>query len=273
MSKAGSGAAGAPAEAEESTKAAGVLVHLGGGQSYVRHVAELALQVVTALEALHDKGIYHRDIKPHNIIVGPEGKNAVLMDLGLAQLADEVNGRLTKTRQFIGTLRYASPEQVLAVGRMDARSDIYSMGATLWEMLALRPLYGATEDTPDVELMRRIQVEEAEAVRRQNPAVPRDLAAIVEKCLQKDARNRYATARELAADLDRYLQGRPVQARPVGRARRTLMWARRRPAVAGLIALSLLALAPRALSGFLFAQKYPDRLCRQRRSNAQGGGC
>jgi WD40 repeat protein/serine/threonine protein kinase len=212
------------------------------GKTYVRQVVELVRQVSEAAEALHGRGIIHRDIKPGNIMVGPDGSTAVLMDLGLAQVADEVEGRLTKTRQFVGTLRYASPEQVLAAGRLDGRSDVYSLGATLWELLTLRPLYGATEQTPTPELMQRIQVEEPARVRKHNPAVPRDLEAVVERCLQKDPRRRYATARELGEDLQRFLESRPVKARRVSGLERGLKWARRRPVAAVLLAVSGLAI-------------------------------
>ena len=91
------------------------------------------------------------------------------MDLGLAQLADEAEGRLTRTRQFVGTLRYASPEQVLAVP-LDRRSDVYSLGATLWELLTLRPLFGATDQTPTPDLMLKIQHAEPERPRQPQPA-------------------------------------------------------------------------------------------------------
>ncbi len=128
-----------------------------GGRSYVRHMVDLVRQAALAVHALHEHGVIHRDIKPGNVMVTEEGGQAVLMDLGLAQLADDVQGRLTKTRQFVGTLRYASPEQVDAVGRLDRRSDVYSLGATLWELLTLRPLFGATEETPTPEVIHRIQ--------------------------------------------------------------------------------------------------------------------
>src|SRR6202030_85588 len=111
-----------------------------------------------AAHALHARGILHRDIKPGNIMVSADGTQAVLMDLGLAQVADEVQGKLTRPRQFVGTLRYASPEQVRAIGSLDVRSDVYSLGATLWELLTLRPMYGADAGTTPVELMRRIQL-------------------------------------------------------------------------------------------------------------------
>jgi serine/threonine protein kinase len=217
-----------------------------GGRTYVRHVVELLRQVSEAAQALHDKGIIHRDIKPGNVMVTVDGSAAVLMDLGLAQVADEVEGRLTRTRQFVGTLRYASPEQVRAVVRLDARSDVYSLGATLWELLTLRPLFGATEQTPTPELMEKIQLEEPGRVRTWNPAVPRDLQAVVEKCLHKDPRKRYGSARELEEDLGRFLDGKPVKARRVTGLERGWMWVKRRPALAALgsvIVAAALALA------------------------------
>ena len=109
-----------------------------GDRGYVHQVVELIRQVAMAAHALHAVGVVHRDIKPGNIMVTADGAQAVLMDLGIAQLADDVEGRITRTRQFMGTVRYASPEQVLSVGKVDARSDMYSLGATLWELLTLR---------------------------------------------------------------------------------------------------------------------------------------
>jgi serine/threonine protein kinase/tetratricopeptide (TPR) repeat protein len=209
------------------------------GRGHVGHVVEIACQVAEAAQALHEAGVVHRDIKPDNVMLTPDGAHVVLMDLGLAQLADETEGRLTLTRQFIGTLRYASPEQVLAVGKVDRRSDVYSLGATLWELLTLRPLYGATEQTPTPELMRRIQYEEPEHVRKYNPVVPTDLDAIVLKCLEKNPAKRYGSAAGLAEDLHRFQNGEPVQARPVGEVRRLWRWCRRRPLVAGLTATIL----------------------------------
>jgi serine/threonine protein kinase len=224
-----------------------------GGRGYIRQVVELMRQVAGAAHALHEKGIIHRDITPANIMVSPDATTATLMDLGLAQLADEVQGRLTRTRQFVGTLRYASPEQVLAVARLERSSDVYSLGATLYELLTLQPIYGASDETPTPELMQKVQIEEPARVRSLNRAVPRDLAAIVEKCLQKDPRKRYATAQELADDLGRFLAGEPVQARRVTGLERMWKWARRRPAKAGLIAAVVLGLVGLMAGVSLFA--------------------
>jgi serine/threonine protein kinase/Tfp pilus assembly protein PilF len=212
------------------------------GRGYVARAVEVVRQVAGAAHALHEAGVVHRDIKPGNVVLTPDGQHAVLMDLGLAQLADEAEGRLTRTRQFVGTLRYASPEQVLAVGGLDRRADVYGLGATLWELLTLRPIYAATDDTPTPELMRRIQYEEPARVRKVNPNVPADLEAIVLKCLEKDAAKRYATAAELADDLRRFQDGEPVRARPIGEAQRLWRWCRRRPLVPGIAASLLLLL-------------------------------
>jgi serine/threonine protein kinase len=186
---------------------------LAGG-SYVARIIELVRQVAEAAHALHEVGVIHRDIKPGNIIVSADGTQAVLVDLGVAQLADEADGKLTRTREWVGTLRYASPEQVLSVDAVDRRCDVYSLGVTLWELLTLRPMYGATEKTPQAEVIKRIQFEEPERVRKHNPSVPSDLEAVVMKCLEKNPDRRYGSARDLAEDLGRWLEGKAVRARP-----------------------------------------------------------
>jgi serine/threonine protein kinase/tetratricopeptide (TPR) repeat protein len=186
-----------------------------GGPGYVHQVVELVRQVALAAHALHESGVVHRDIKPGNIMVTADGGQAVLMDLGIAQLADDVEGTITRTREFIGTLRYASPEQVLSVGKLDARSDIYSLGATLWELLTLRPIYGATDQTPHAVLMRQITSDDPERIRKHHPGIAGDLEAIVQKCLEKDPARRYRTPQELADDLGRWLRGELVLAQPL----------------------------------------------------------
>ena len=186
-----------------------------GDRGYVHQVVELMRQVAMAAHALHAAGVVHRDIKPANIMVTADGAQAVLMDLGIAQLADDVEGRITRTRQFVGTVRYASPEQVLSVGKVDARSDVYSLGATLWELLTLRPIHDATDETPDAEVMFRITSKEPDRIRKHHPGIARDLEAIVQKCLEKDPSRRYATASELADDLGRWQRGELVSAQPL----------------------------------------------------------
>ena len=225
------------------------------GRGYVEWVAILMRQVAEAAHALHEAGVIHRDVKPGNVMVSPDGSRVVLMDLGLAQLADETEGKLTRTRQFVGTLRYASPEQVLAVGRLDRRSDVYSLGATLWELLTLRPLYGAAADTPTPELMRCIQYKDPERVRKHHPGITRDLEAIVHRCLEKDTDRRYATARELADELGRFLDGRPVLMRPIRAWERGWKWLRRQSRLAVLQALFTSLLLGLCIAGWWYATR------------------
>ncbi|HEV2972786.1 MAG TPA: serine/threonine-protein kinase [Pirellulales bacterium] len=211
------------------------------GQGYIEQVVELVRQAALAAHALHEAGIVHRDIKPGNVMVTADGEQAVLMDLGLAQLADDEEGRLTRTRQFVGTLRYASPQQVLAAERLDRTSDIYSLGATLWELLCLQPMFGAGEQTPTPTLMERILHDEPAALRRFNPQVSRDLEAVVAHCLEKRPDRRYATARQLADDLERCLRGEPVKVRRASRLERTARWVARRRTLVAACAFATLA--------------------------------
>jgi serine/threonine protein kinase len=174
-----------------------------------RLVARLMYQVASAAHALHHAGVIHRDIKPANVMVSADMSRAVLMDLGVALQTNEA----TWTRQFVGTLRYASPEQVLGTG-LSPRSDVYGVGATFWEVLALAPLFGDNKGVPTPELMVKIQREDPERLSRINPAIPRDLEAIIHACLQKDPNRRYPSAEALAIDLDRFLQGAAVRLGP-----------------------------------------------------------
>jgi serine/threonine protein kinase len=225
------------------------------GRDFVRQIVTLLRQVAEAANALHEAGILHRDVKPGNVLVTADSSTAVLMDLGLAQLADDIEGRLTRTRQFVGTLRYASPQQVLAAGSLDRRADVYSLGATLWELLALRPLFGATESMPTMALMEMIQRDDPERLGRINHSVDRDLEAVVHKCLEKSPDRRYATAQDLAADLGRWLDGKPVTARPVRGWERAWKWSKRRPVLSGLSAALVLAVAAGTAASWVFAAK------------------
>jgi serine/threonine protein kinase len=235
---------------QEAAPTAGASQPTLAERTFPQQVAELVRQVADAAQALHEAGVVHRDVKPANIILAADGSRAVLADLGLAQLADEGEGRLTRTRQFVGTLRYASPEQVLAAAPVTAASDVYSLGVTLWEALTLRPMYAATDKMPTAELMKRIPLEEPEPVRQYNPRVPADLEAVVQKCLEKDPRRRYASARALAADLQSFLSGEPVPVRPVGPVLRATRWWVRRPQLLSAVLASAVAVLFLALAAF-----------------------
>jgi tetratricopeptide (TPR) repeat protein len=205
---------------------------------YVRAIARFGIEAAEAVAHAHDQGIVHRDIKPANILLNRKGELWVA-DFGMA----DVQGRdgLTLTGDLPGTLRYMSPEQALGKRSLvDRRTDIYALGATLYELLALRP---AVPGTDKQEMLRRIADDEPEPLRKLNPAVPVDLATIVTKCLAKDSASRYQTALQLADELTRFLDGRPIAARPVGALARTWRWCRRRPAQAALAASLALSLA------------------------------
>ncbi|HEY2158203.1 MAG TPA: serine/threonine-protein kinase, partial [Isosphaeraceae bacterium] len=194
--------------------------------------ARLGLQAAKALDHAHEQGILHRDIKPSNLLIDPLG-NLWVTDFGLARIQGDAG--LTMTGDLLGTLRYMSPEQALAKRVVvDHRTDIYSLGVTLYELLTLGPAYSGRDRQ---EVLRRIAFEEPPAPRKHNAAVPVALETIVLKAMAKDPSCRYASARELADDLRRFLNHEPIRARRTGPAERLMMWARRRPAIAALVCL------------------------------------
>ena len=178
-----------------------------GSRRYFDWVARLGRQAALALEHAHAVGIVHRDIKPANLLLDPQGQ-LWITDFGLAQMAGD--GGLTITGEVLGTLRYASPEQAQTrPGVVDQRSDVYSLGATLYELLMLRPIFEGRDRN---ELLRQIAQDEPRPPRSLHPSVPRELETIVLKALGKEPAERYATARELADDLERFLDNRPIRA-------------------------------------------------------------
>jgi eukaryotic-like serine/threonine-protein kinase len=199
----------------------------------------LVRDVARAVHAAHRTGLIHRDLKPGNVLVG-RGENDELqpqvVDFGLARDADDV--RLTRPGSVTGTPAYLSPEQALGK-TLDRRTDVYSLGVMLYELLTGRtPFQG---NNPPHTLLRLIQ-EEAVPLSKLNPAVPRDLETIVLKCLEKDPAKRYDSARALADDLERWLEGEPIAARPAGWAYRTGKRLRKHRAVAGVAAAAVVAL-------------------------------
>jgi len=181
-------------------------------RSLVDLAVHILIQIADAVEVLHRADVLHRDIKPRNIMVSSDGRTAFLMDLGVAQFLDGFQTTKTRTGQFVGTLRYASPEHAMALP-LDVRSDVWSLGVTFWELLTLRPIFNAFEDVPSHELISRITTTDPDRPRSLNPRIPVDVEAIAMKCLEKRKDRRYATALELRMDLERWRAGKPVTAR------------------------------------------------------------
>ncbi len=187
--------------------------------SYFRSIARLGIQAAEALEYAHAQRVVHRDIKPANLLLDARGCLWVA-DFGMAMLPGD--SRVTQTGELLGTLRYMSPEQ--ATGQrvlVDRRTDIYSLGVTLYELLALEPAFGGSSPP---EILARVSEAEVAPLRSANAAIPRDLATIVAKAMAKDPAARYLTAQHLADDLGRFVEGRPVAARPAPSWQRAVKW-------------------------------------------------
>ncbi|MCW1925516.1 protein kinase [Luteolibacter arcticus] len=212
----------------------------------VRHVAE-------AVQHAHDHQVLHRDLKPSNILLDHEAKPQIT-DFGIARLDSHHDSNLTRTGQMLGSPGYAAPEQAFG-GEADARTDVYGLGASLYHLLTSRPPFvGPTLDAVLIQLRE----DDPLSLRKLNPAVPRDLETVCLKCLRKDPAQRYATAKEVADDLGRFLSGEPIHAKPVGPLGRGWHWARRRPWTAGLAVACALLLAT-LITSFLAADRREDR--------------
>jgi tetratricopeptide (TPR) repeat protein len=213
------------------------------------YVAALIEKVARALHAAHESGVVHRDIKPGNVMITPDGE-PVILDFGLAREVSDDLPTLTRTGDIVGTPAYMSPEQV-AGGVLDRQTDVYALGVLLFECCTLRRPFAAPTS---YALSQRIIADDAPDPRRFNAGLPHDLKAVIEAALHKDRARRYRTALDLADDLRRFCAGRPVAVHATGAAGRAWRWARRRPAHAALAAAAVVLVA--ALS-FLLA-KWPD---------------
>ena len=220
-----------------------------------KQVAHLGQQAASALAHAHSQNVLHRDIKPANLIVNDENELWVT-DFGVAKAIE--SEAVTRTGDVVGTLRYMAPEQI--VGATDVRSDLYSLGVTLYELLAGRPAM-------DVASIRSAIVTRKPAptpppLRQLNPQVPRDLETILHTAMAPNPDRRYASARAMADDLQRFLEGESISVRRTSFLQKSVRWARRNPAVAALSALSMTLLIGVALIssiGYFRLQRVLDR--------------
>jgi len=208
------------------------------GKEYVREVCEVIAQVADAIDHAHRRRVIHRDIKPQNMLIDQTGQ-VKLTDFGLARHEGDLS--LTERGRAVGTPLYMSPEQVAGgnVG-LDKRTDIYSLGASLYEMLTLRPPF--TGESREA-LYKQIMFDDPTRPRRLNRALPADLETVILKAVERDPSHRYQSAQELADDLRRYLDDEPVWAKPQGPAVRIAKWVKRNRALAtvGTVAVILIA--------------------------------
>lgn len=201
--------------------------------------AALIQTITEAIQYAHDQGIIHRDLKPSNILLDLQG-NPRVTDFGLAKKVSEDCG-LTVSGQILGTPSFMPPEQ--AAGQIDTigpASDVYALGAILYSLTTGRPPFQAASS---VDTLRQVVEKEPVAPRQLNPSIPLDLETIILKCLEKSLPRRYPTARALGEELNRFVNGIPIQARPVGRIEKLWRWCKRQPAVASLSAVAVLLLS------------------------------
>ncbi len=224
---------------------------LRDGPLPARRAAELLVKIAQAIQHAHSQGVLHRDLKPANVLMDAAGE-PVVTDFGLAKHAATDAG-LTVTGQVLGTPAYMAPEQ--AEGRSkdcDPRTDVYGLGALLYHMAAGRaPFTGDSH----IAVMTQVSKDEPVSVRLLNPSIPRDLGTICAKAMAKDPSRRYQTALAMAEDVQRFLDGKPVLARPVGALGRAWRWARRHRALAAALLVTLLSLAAVAVVSVFSAQR------------------
>ena len=214
-------------------------------------VARIGIQAAEALDYAHQQGTLHRDVKPSNLLLD-EKDNLSVADFGLARAVE--SSEVSRSGEVVGTLRYMAPEQL--EGRAEARSDLYSLGLSLYELATLQPVFG--ESTARLRSVSGRDALQPTRPRKVNPAIPRDLETILLKCLEPEPQRRYRDAGSLGDDLRRFVEGRPIHARHVTWMERVARWCRRNPALACVSALAaslLIAVAVTATVAHLRTRK------------------
>ncbi len=212
--------------------------HGGRFRSDARQAVRLITTVARAVHHAHQRGVLHRDLKPGNVLLDSNGDPHVT-DFGLAKHLGKSDSD-TQSGAILGTPSYMAPEQAAARKDLSTAVDVYAIGAILYELLTGRPPFQA--ENP-LETVIQVLEREPDCPRRLNPAIDQDLKTICLKCLEKEPARRYPSAEELALDLDRWLQGEPIRARPTGPIERARKWIRRRPALAAMVAVVVAAAA------------------------------
>ncbi len=216
-----------------------------------RRAARLVAVAAGAIHHAHQRGILHRDLKPANILIDPDGQPHVT-DFGLAKRV-EGDSELTQSGAILGTPAYMAPEQASGTrGIVTTSTDVHGLGAILFALLTGRAPFGGAAVLDTLEQVRE---RPPDSPRKLNPRVSRDLDVICLKCLEKDPRRRYASADALAEDLNRWLAGEPIAARPVRNAARMWMWCRRNPTVAAAAGLAAAGLVAVAVLSLLYADR------------------
>jgi formylglycine-generating enzyme required for sulfatase activity/serine/threonine protein kinase len=207
---------------------------------YVRQIATIIRDAALALQAVHEQGIVHRDVKPGNLVLTPDSSRIVLMDFGLAK-GQSIAASISHAGGFLGTLRYAAPEQLAAATlKVGPTADIRGLGATMWELLTRERLFADAED--EAQLAYRIHEEDVPPLRSIDPSLDRDLEAIVARATERRVADRIQSAALMADYLQLYLDGKPLPIRPAGIVERTVRWARTRKEIVAALVLSIVAL-------------------------------